>query len=183
MTSNTPPFALYSTTRGVAVVRTGQVTRGRIELHYLLRISTGQVSAGADYRTERPYLSQAAPRLTPLPPSVMSRLEAGFSAIIPEAWIHDPTTAIDPEPEEDDESETESEYDESEYDESELDGHWESFFPPEYEESCQGLPRYEDVPPPSYSDAILTPPMYEPTHRHMRAQLSAAAAARRMVSA
>jgi hypothetical protein len=113
----------------------------------------------------------------------MTRLEAGYSAIIPQAWIHDPTTAVDPEPEEDDESETESEYDESEYDEAELEGHWESFFPPEYEEAVQGLPRYEDVPPPSYSDAILTPPMYEPTHRHMRAHLAAAAAARRMVSA
>ena len=99
--SNTPPFALYSTSRGVAVVSTGRIDRGRVEIHYLLRISTGQVSPGGGYRTVRPFVSQASSRLTPLPRSVMDRLEAGFAAIIPDAWIHDPTTAIDPETEDD----------------------------------------------------------------------------------
>lgn len=185
MTTNIPPFALYSTTRGVAVIRTGQVARGRVEIHFLHRIATCEVGPVGYGRIERPYLSHATPRMTPLPPSVMTRLEAGFTAMIPDAWIHDPTTAIDIEPEEDDESETETEieYDEIEYDESEIEGQWEAFFPPEYEEAVRGLPRYEDVPPPSYSDAIMIPPMYEPTRRHMRAHLAAAAAERRMVSA
>lgn len=181
--SNIPPFAIYSTTRGVAIVRTGLVVRGRVELHYLLRISTGEVSPSGDYRTERPFLSQVATRLTPLPPSVMTRLEAGYTALVPDAWIRDPTTAIDPELEEDDESETESEYAESEYEEDTDAEDWEEYAPPEYEQSCQGLPRYEDIPPPSYLVAIMSPPMYEPSPRHMRAHLAAAAAARRLVSA
>ena len=181
--SNIPPFALYSTTRGVSVIRVGQVARGRVELHYLLRTSDGRVCPTGGYRTERPYASQATPRLTPLPPSVMTPLEAGYTALVPDAWIRDPTTAIDPEPEEDDESETDSEYAESEYEDDTEEEDWEEYDPPEYEESCQGLPRYEDIPPPSYLVAILTPPMYEPSPRHMRASLAAAAAARRMVSA
>jgi hypothetical protein len=109
----------------------------------------------------------------------MTRLEAGYSAIIPDAWIRDPTRATDPEPEEDDQSDTGSEYDESETEED-----WDEYTPPEYDDDLMNRsPRYEDVPPPSYSVAILTPPMYEPSPRHMRAHLAAAAAARRMVSA
>lgn len=179
--TNTPPFALYSTTRGVSVVRTGPAARGRVELNYLLRISTGEVSAlGGGIRIERPFLSQAAPRLTPLPPSVMTRLLAGYTAVIPDAWIRDPTSARDPEPEED--SETEDE--ESLYDETETEDEWEDYDPPEYDDDLANrAPRYEDVPPPSYNQAILTPPAYEPSPRHMRAQLAAEAAARRMVAA
>jgi len=37
---------------------------------------------------------------------------------------------------------------------------WEEYDTPDYEESCQGLPLYEDVPPPSYEVAILSPPAY-----------------------
>lgn len=37
---------------------------------------------------------------------------------------------------------------------------WEEYDAPEYEESCQGLPLYEDVPPPPYEVAILSPPAY-----------------------
>lgn len=182
--SNIPPFAIYSTTRGASVVRTGSVSGGRVCIERLLHLSSGAVSAGATLsHVERPFLRNAAPRLTPLPPSVMTRLEAGFEAIVPHAWLANPTLAVDPEPEEDEQSETESEYDESEYEEDSEPEDWEEYETPEYEEATQGLPRYEDVPPPSYDVAILTPPMYEPSPRHMRASLAAAAAARRMQSA
>lgn len=97
---NIPPFALYSTSRGIAVVSIGQIDRGRVEITYLLRCSSGQVSPGGGYRTIRPFVSQAASRLTTLPRSVMESLEDGFAAIIPDAWLQDPTKAIDPETEE-----------------------------------------------------------------------------------
>lgn len=48
----------------------------------------------------------------------------------------------------------------SEYGDDQALEDWEEFTPPEYEESCQGLPLYEDVPPPAYDVAILSPPAY-----------------------
>ena len=45
-------------------------------------------------------------------------------------------------------------------DEGEYDAEWEEYEIPAYEESIFGLPLYEDVPPPPYEVAILSPPAY-----------------------
>jgi hypothetical protein len=37
---------------------------------------------------------------------------------------------------------------------------FEDYDTPDYEDSCIGLIRYEDVPPPSYDVAIMSPPAY-----------------------
>jgi hypothetical protein len=47
------------------------------------------------------------------------------------------------------------------YDDELQEGDWDEFTPPEYDDDLMNrAPSYEDIPPPSYDQAILTPPAY-----------------------